>query len=133
MKANAERGKAVWAKENDPRVTKVGRIIRKLRIDEIPQLYNIWRGDMNLVGPRPERPEFVAELEKKIPFYQLRHLVKPGITGWAQVKYTYGSSVQDALEKLQYELYYIKRRSMILDLVIILKTIDVVVTGRGAK
>lgn len=133
MKQNAEKGRAVWAKRDDTRVTRVGRVIRKVRVDELPQLINIWRGEMNLVGPRPERPEFVRELSKKIPFYQKRHLVKPGITGWAQVKYSYGSSEQDALEKLQYELYYIKRRSIILDLVIILKTIDVVLTGRGAK
>lgn len=133
MRQDAEKGRAVWAKKNDSRITKIGRVIRKLRVDEIPQLFNIWRGDMNMVGPRPERPEFVKELEKKIPFYQKRHLVKPGVTGWAQVKYTYGSSTQDALEKLQYELYYIKRRNIILDMVIILKTIDVVLTGHGAK
>lgn len=133
MGVNAEKGKAVWAKTNDPRVTKTGKIIRKLRIDEIPQLVNIWKGDMNLVGPRPERPEFVMDLEKVIPFYQKRHLVKPGVTGWAQVKYTYGSTTHDALEKLQYDLYYIKRRSFILDLIIIIKTVDVVLTGRGAK
>lgn len=133
MKQDAEKGRAVWAKKNDVRITRVGRVIRKLRIDELPQLFNIWIGDMNTVGPRPERPEFVRALEKKIPFYQKRHLVKPGITGWAQVKYTYGSTTADALEKLQYELYYIKRRSLILDVIIILKTIDIVLTGRGAK
>ncbi len=133
MRRDAENGRAIWATANDSRVTRVGKIIRMLRLDEIPQLINIWKGEMNLVGPRPERPEFVRKLEKVIPFYQKRHLVKPGVTGWAQVKYTYASTTQDSLEKLQYELYYIKRRNFLLDLVIIIKTIDVVLTGRGAK
>lgn len=122
-----------WAEDSDPRVTPVGRLLRKTRIDEIPQLMNVLKGDMSLVGPRPERPEFVAELNEKIPYYHLRHSVRPGITGWAQILYKYGSSVEDAKEKLRYDLYYIKNTSVGLDLLILVNTIKIVLLGRGAK
>lgn len=124
---------AVWASIHDPRVTRLGEFLRKTRLDELPQLFNVILGDMSLVGPRPERPEFISELEKSIPFYSERHYVKPGVTGWAQVRYPYGSSVEDALEKLRYDLYYIKHQSFMLDLEIILKTVFVVFSGRGAR
>jgi sugar transferase (PEP-CTERM system associated) len=124
---------AVWAEKVDPRVTRVGKWIRLLRIDEIPQLYNVFRGEMSLIGPRPERPEFIQELEKHIPYYGIRHSVRPGITGWAQVNYRYGASVEDALRKLEYDLYYIKKMSLLLDFKIILKTIGVVLFGQGAR
>jgi len=134
MIPNAEKLTGVTrTKKNDPRVTKIGRILRKTHIDEIPQLINIIKGEMNWIGSRPERPEFVKELVKQIPFYDKRHLVKPGLTGWAQVKYHYGVSLEDSLEKLQYELYYIKHKSILFDLVIVLKTVEVVITGRGAQ
>jgi sugar transferase (PEP-CTERM system associated) len=133
MVKDSEKNGAVWAEKNDPRVTRVGRIMRKLRIDELPQLWNILRGEMSLVGPRPERPEFVKELGKTIPFYSIRHLVRPGITGWAQVNFKYGASKEDALEKLQYDLYYVKNLSFLLDLHIILQTIRVVIFGEGAR
>ena len=120
-------------KKNDPRVTKVGRILRKTHIDEIPQLINIIKGEMDWIGPRPERPKFVRDLTEQIPFYNERHLIKPGLTGWAQVKYRYGVSLEDTLEKLQYELYYIKHKSILFDLIIILKTVEVIITGRGAR
>jgi sugar transferase (PEP-CTERM system associated) len=131
MRTDAERGRALWAQKDDPRVTLVGRVLRKARLDELPQLFNILKGDMSLVGPRPERPEFVAELTSQIPFYGQRHAVKPGLTGWAQVSYTYGASVEDALEKLQYDLFYIKHMAISFDLFIILKTIKTVVMRRG--
>jgi lipopolysaccharide/colanic/teichoic acid biosynthesis glycosyltransferase len=131
MHRNAEINGPQWAQKNDPRVTKSGRFMRKTRIDEIPQLINIIRGEMSFIGPRPERPEFVEKLEQKIPFYRERNLVKPGLTGWAQVNFPYGSSEEDALEKLQYDLYYIKNRSFILDLSIVLKTIKIVLAGGG--
>lgn len=124
---------AVWAQENDPRITKVGRFLRKTRLDEIPQLFNVVKGDMSFVGPRPERPEFVEKLEKTIPYYTNRHSIKPGITGWAQVKYPYGASEEDALEKLRYDLFYIKNYAPSLDLLIILETIKVVLFGRGGR
>ncbi|MFH1336263.1 MAG: TIGR03013 family XrtA/PEP-CTERM system glycosyltransferase, partial [Candidatus Zixiibacteriota bacterium] len=133
MCQNAEDCGAVWCKEKDHRVTRVGKWIRLLRIDEIPQLYNVFRGEMTLIGPRPERPEFIQELEKQIPYYGIRHSVRPGITGWAQVNYRYGASVEDALRKLEYDLYYIKNMSLFLDLKIILKTIGVVLFGQGAR
>jgi exopolysaccharide biosynthesis polyprenyl glycosylphosphotransferase len=120
-----------WAAAADPRVTRVGRILRRTRLDELPQLFNVLIGDMSFIGPRPERPEFVAELEKHLPFYRARLSVKPGITGWAQVRYPYGASVGDALEKLQYDLYYIKNLSLFLDLLILLNTIQVVLFARG--
>lgn len=134
MRVDAEAsGEARWAQANDPRVTRVGAIIRKLRIDELPQLLNVLRGHMSLVGPRPERPEFVASLAEKIPYYVERHCVKPGITGWAQLCYPYGSSEQDALEKLQYDLYYIKNNSLLLDLSILVQTAEVAIFGKGAR
>ncbi len=134
MHTNAEAGgEAIWAQRNDPRVTRVGAVIRKLRIDELPQVLNVLRGDMSLVGPRPERPEFVASLAEKIPYYVERHCMKPGITGWAQLCYPYGSSEQDALEKLQYDLYYIKNNSLILDLSILVQTAEVAIFGKGAR
>jgi sugar transferase (PEP-CTERM system associated) len=123
----------VWASQSDPRVTRVGRIIRKLRLDEIPQFINVLRGDMNFVGPRPERPEFVEELSKMIPYYSQRHLVKPGLTGWAQVRFPYGASVEDAMEKLQYDLYYIKNQSWLLDGIIVFETFKIVLFGRGGR
>jgi sugar transferase (PEP-CTERM system associated) len=122
---------AVWAKPGDDRVTPIGRFLRRSRLDELPQFWNVLRGDISLVGPRPERPEFVKGLTKDIPFYGQRHVVKPGLTGWAQVKYAYGASVQDALEKLQYDLFYVKNMSIGFDLFIIFKTIQTVVLRRG--
>lgn len=134
MRVDAERdGKARWAGADDDRVTRVGRVIRKTRIDELPQLYNVLVGDMSFVGPRPERPEFVRDLSAAIPYYGLRHHVKPGITGWAQVCYPYGASVHDAKEKLQYDLYYLKNYSVFLDLAILIKTVQVVLWGQGAR
>jgi sugar transferase (PEP-CTERM system associated) len=124
---------AVWAVKNDKRITPVGRFIRQTRLDEIPQLWNVLRGQMSLVGPRPERPEFVADLTRQIPFYGQRHTVRPGLTGWAQVRYTYGASLEDALEKLQYDLFYIKNMSVALDLFIIAKTIKTVLMREGAQ
>jgi sugar transferase (PEP-CTERM system associated) len=122
-----------WAEDDDPRITPVGRFLRKTHMDEIPQLLNVLRGDMSLVGPRPERPEFVAALSQKIPYYHLRHSIRPGITGWSQILYKYGSSVEDAKEKLRYDLYYIKNKSVGLDLLIFLNTIKIVLLGRGAR
>lgn len=134
MCTNAESdGKPRWADCNDPRITRVGRIIRAARIDELPQLINVLKGDMSLVGPRPERPYFVAQLTQQIPFYAARHSVKPGITGWAQVRYTYGASVDDAIHKLQYDLYYVKNHTLFLDLVILFKTVRVVLTCEGSR
>jgi len=122
----------IWAKKNDDRATRVGRVIRKLRLDELPQFLNVLRGEMSFVGPRPERPEFVQELTRTIPYYNQRHTVRPGITGWAQVKYQYGASVGDAVEKLQYELFYIKNMSISLDIYIIFQTAKIVLLGKGA-
>jgi sugar transferase (PEP-CTERM system associated) len=134
MRVDAERpGRPVWASDRDDRVTRVGRVIRLTRLDELPQLWNVLRGDMSFVGPRPERPFFVEQLEKEIPFYQQRHAVKPGLTGWAQVKYQYGSSIEDAMEKLRYDLYYIKHLSIALDLSIVFDTVKVILFGKGAK
>jgi len=133
MKIDAEVNGAVWAQENDPRVTRVGKMIRMLRFDEIPQFWNVLRGEMSLVGPRPERPEFVKELIEEIPYYSLRHAVAPGITGWAQVNYPYGASKKDALAKLEYDLYYIKNLSPLLDLLILGRTIRTVLFGKGAR
>lgn len=133
MRLDAERGTPVWASDNDARVTRVGRFIRKTRLDEIPQLWNVLRGDMSLVGPRPERPFFVAQLARQIPFYVERHTVRPGVTGWAQVRYQYGASIEDAIEKLRYDLYYIKHQSVAFDLAIALDTIKVILVGKGAK
>jgi sugar transferase (PEP-CTERM system associated) len=133
MLVDAEGNGAVWAQENDPRLTRVGKMIRKCRIDELPQLWNVLKRDMSFVGPRPERPEFVNFLQKSIPYYMLRHSVKPGITGWAQVNYRYGDSLEDAQEKLQFDLYYIKNESFILDLHIMLRTVRVVLFGIGGR
>ena len=124
---------AVWAQKEDPRVTRVGNFYRKSRIDEIPQLFNVFKGDMSLVGPRPERPEFIEKLKTVIPYYSERHVVKPGVTGWAQVRYPYGASVEDALEKLRYDLYYIKHLSPTFDMMIILETVKVVLFRRGGR
>ena len=133
MGANAEGdGVARWAKKDDMRVTRVGKFIRKVRLDELPQIFNILKGDMSFVGPRPERPEFVRELEKDHSYYRERHRVKPGLTGWAQVCYQYGDSLEDAYEKLEYDLYYVKNYSIFLDLLIIIQTIRVVLAGQGA-
>ncbi len=124
-------GLARWADKDDERITRVGAVLRKMRIDEVPQIINVLTGDMSFVGPRPERPEFVAALNEKIPYYRERHCVKPGITGWAQLCYPYGSSEHDALEKLQYDLYYVKNHSLIFDVAILLQTAEVVFWGRG--
>jgi sugar transferase (PEP-CTERM system associated) len=133
MRTDAEKGGTpIWAKDGDDRVTRVGRFIRKTRLDELPQIWNVLRGDMSFVGPRPERPFFVAELAQDIPFYQQRHAVKPGLTGWAQVKYRYGSSREDAMEKLRYDLYYIKHLSVFFDLTIVFDTVKVVLFRKGA-
>jgi sugar transferase (PEP-CTERM system associated) len=126
-------GKPRWATLDDDRVTRVGRLIRKLRIDELPQLYNVLVGDMSLVGPRPERPYFVDQLTRDIPFYAVRHSVKPGLTGWAQVMYQYGATVEDSVQKLQYDLYYVKNHTMFLDILILFQTVGVVLTGKGAR
>jgi sugar transferase (PEP-CTERM system associated) len=134
MHVDAEKGGTpVWATDQDDRVTRVGRIIRKTRLDELPQFWNVLRGDMSFVGPRPERPFFVEQLAREVPFYQQRHAVKPGLTGWAQVKYQYGSSVEDAMEKLRYDLYYVKHLSLPFDASIVFDTVKVILFGKGAK
>lgn len=126
MRVDAEKHGAQWSKPGDDRVTKVGRVLRATHIDEFPQLFNVLRGEVSFVGPRPERPEFVADLKKKVPYYEVRHLVKPGITGWAQIGYRYGSSVEDAYRKLEFDIYYLKNMSFVLDILIILKTIKTI-------
>lgn len=133
MRQDAEKDGAVWAAENDPRITATGRFLRKTRIDELPQLWNVLKGDMSFIGPRPERMQFVRELKKKIPYYGLRHTVKPGLTGWAQVSYPYGASEEDARRKLEYDLYYIKNISILMDFRILFKTLGVVLFPRGAR
>lgn len=134
MRKDAEGdGKAQWARSNDDRITRVGRFIRKYRVDELPQIYNVLRGDMSFVGPRPERPEFVGRLSEDIPYYIERHRVKPGLTGWAQISYPYGASDKDAFEKLQYDLFYVKNHSLLLDLAILMQTAEVVLWGKGAR
>jgi exopolysaccharide biosynthesis polyprenyl glycosylphosphotransferase len=134
MRQDAEAGTgAVWAKAKDPRITPIGKFLRRTRLDEIPQLLNVLVGDMSMVGPRPERPEFVGQLTEKIPFYGLRHSVRPGVTGWAQVRYTYGASIEDAMEKLQYDLFYIKHMTVAFDLYVMFSTIKTVVLRRGAQ
>ena len=134
MRKDAESGTgAVWAQKDDQRVTSIGKVLRKVRLDELPQLWNVLKGDMSLIGPRPERPEFVENLKQIIPYYSERHFVKPGITGWAQVKYPYGASVEDAIEKLMFDLFYIKNISPLLDLLIVLETVKVVLFGRGGR
>ncbi|MBU2109636.1 exopolysaccharide biosynthesis polyprenyl glycosylphosphotransferase [Patescibacteria group bacterium] len=131
MVADAEKNGAEWAKENDKRITVAGNILRKTRIDELPQIWNVLRGDLSFVGPRPERPEFVGKLEKQIPHYSMRHLVRPGLSGWAQINFPYGASVEDATEKMQYDLYYIKNRSFLLEISIMLKTIMTLLSHSG--
>ncbi|MGB9181236.1 MAG: TIGR03013 family XrtA/PEP-CTERM system glycosyltransferase [Pyrinomonadaceae bacterium] len=133
MRTDAEKNGPVWASTSDDRVTRVGRIIRKIRVDEIPQFWNILRGDMNFAGPRPERPHFVSQLAQEIPYYEQRHLIAPGLTGWAQIKYPYGASIEDARQKLQYDLYYIKNQSLMLDAAIMFETIKIILFGRGAR
>ncbi len=134
MRKDAESdGVPQWAKKQDDRITRVGRIIRMLRIDELPQIFNVLKGNMSFVGPRPERPFFVKDLTKKIPYYPSRHAVKPGITGWAQIRYPYGATVEDAMQKLQYDLYYVKNHTMFLDLIILFQTAQTVLFGKGAR
>jgi lipopolysaccharide/colanic/teichoic acid biosynthesis glycosyltransferase len=133
MRTDAEAdGVARWATKNDSRITRIGHFIRKTRLDELPQVFNVLRGEMSLVGPRPERPEFVEQLEREIPFYAERHRVKPGLTGWAQLSYSYGATVEDARSKLEFDLYYVKNASAFLDLIILLETVEVVLWGKGA-
>ena len=131
MRTDAESAGAQWAQKNDSRITRIGKFIRKTRIDELPQLWNVLKGDMSFIGPRPERPEFDEQLAKQIPHYELRNLLKPGLSGWAQVCYPYGASVEDSLKKLQYDLYYIKNYSLALDLSIVFRTIRVVLGFKG--
>ncbi len=126
-------GMAVWAQEDDPRVTRIGGYLRRLRLDELPQIFNVLLGQMSVVGPRPERPEFVERLAEEIPYYSERHTVKPGVTGWAQLKYSYGASKNDAIEKLRYDLYYVKNHSLLLDLIILLQTVEVILWRKGAR
>jgi sugar transferase (PEP-CTERM system associated) len=134
MRQDAEiGGKAVWAQKGDARVTRVGRIIRLIRVDELPQMWTVLTGGMSFVGPRPERPQFVTELEEKLPFYAERHMMKPGITGWAQINYPYGASLEDARHKLEYDLYYTKNYSLFLDILIILQTLRVLLWAEGAR
>jgi sugar transferase (PEP-CTERM system associated) len=134
MVVNAEaNGQAVWAQQNDSRVTRLGQVLRKYRLDELPQVLNVLRGQMSFVGPRPERPKFVAELSETIPYYSERHTVKPGITGWAQLRYSYGATEEDAIEKLQYDLYYVKNHNLLLDFIIMLQTVEVILWGKGAR
>ena len=133
MTVDAEAQGAVWAKQNDRRVTRVGALLRRTRIDEIPQAFNIFAGQMSFVGPRPERPEFTGLLDEAVPHYARRHLVKPGLTGWAQVNYPYGASVEDAAAKLEYDLYYVQHFSLVLDLWIVIKTLRVAASGSGAR
>lgn len=133
MRLDAEKGTPQWATQNDNRVTRVGRVIRKYRIDELPQIFNVLKGEMSFVGPRPERPEFVQGFEESIPYYSERHRVKPGITGWAQLCYPYGANEHDALQKLQYDLYYVKNYSLFFDLFIMFHTVEVILWGKGAR
>lgn len=133
MRTDAEADGAVWATTNDPRVTRVGKFLRSSRLDEIPQLWNVLKGDMSFVGPRPERPEFVGWLAKEIPFYELRHMIRPGLTGWAQVRYQYGASLEESKRKLEYDLYYVKHLSLGLDLLIMFETVKIIMLGRGAR
>jgi len=133
MQVNAEADGAVWAEVNDARVTRVGRFLRRTRLDELPQLFNVVRGDMSIVGPRPERPVFVADLAREIPLYNERHMVKAGLTGWAQVNYPYGASVEDARNKLSYDLYYVKNFSFLLDVLIFAQTVRVLFWPGGVR
>lgn len=133
MRVDAEEAGPVWASKKDTRTTRVGRVIRKIRVDEIPQFWNILKGEMSFVGPRPERPHFVSQLAEEIPFYEQRHLIAPGLTGWAQIKYPYGASIEDARQKLQYDLFYIKNHGLFLDAIIMFETIKIILFGRGAQ
>ena len=133
MRVDAEQDGPVWASKGDSRTTRVGRVIRKVRVDEIPQFWNILKGEMSFVGPRPERPHFVSQLAEEIPFYQQRHLIAPGLTGWAQIKYPYGASIEDARQKLQYDLFYIKNQSLFLDAIVLFETVKIILFGRGAQ
>ena len=133
MRVDAEASGAVWAMKQDNRITRVGNFLRRTRIDELPQLFNVLKGDMSFVGPRPERPQFVAELAKEIPLYNERHMVKAGLTGWAQINYPYGASVNDARSKLSYDLYYVKNFSILFDFVILLQTVRVVLWPSGVR
>ena len=133
MGVDAEKEGPVWASKGDDRTTRVGRVIRKIRVDEIPQFWNIIKGDMNFVGPRPERPHFVAQLAEEIPYYEQRHLIAPGLTGWAQIKYPYGASIEDARQKLQYDLFYIKNHGLVFDAIILFETVKIILFGRGAQ
>jgi sugar transferase (PEP-CTERM system associated) len=133
MRVDAEKEGPVWASKGDDRTTRVGRIIRKIRVDEIPQFWNILKGEMNFVGPRPERPHFVAQLAEEIPYYEQRHLIAPGLTGWAQIKYPYGASIEDARQKLQYDLFYIKNHGLVFDAIILFETVKIILFGRGAQ
>jgi lipopolysaccharide/colanic/teichoic acid biosynthesis glycosyltransferase len=134
MRIDAEEaGEAIWASKTDSRVTRVGSFIRKTRLDEFPQIANVLNGTMSFVGPRPERPEFVEKLSEEIPYYNERHLVKPGVTGWAQLLYPYGSSVSDSYQKQLFDMYYVKNHSLFLDCLIILQTVEVVLFGKGAR
>jgi sugar transferase (PEP-CTERM system associated) len=133
MRQDAEKNGAVWATKNDTRVTRVGRFMRKTRLDEIPQLWNVLKGDMGFVGPRPERPEFVQMLNREIPFYELRHIIRPGLTGWAQVRYQYGATIEETRQKLEYDLYYVKHMSVGLDLLIMFETVKTILLRRGAQ
>lgn len=133
MRVDAEKEGPVWASKGDDRTTRVGRVIRKIRVDEIPQFWNIIKGDMNFVGPRPERPHFVAQLAEEIPYYEQRHLIAPGLTGWAQIKYPYGASIEDARQKLQYDLFYIKNHGLVFDAIILFETVKIILFGRGAQ
>lgn len=134
MRTDAEKdGIARWATKNDSRVTRVGAVMRKTRIDELPQLLSVLRGEMSMVGPRPERPSFVKQLKEQIPFYDVRHSIKPGVTGWAQVRYSYGASIDDARKKHQFDLYYVKNNSLLLDLLVLIETVSVVLFREGAQ
>jgi lipopolysaccharide/colanic/teichoic acid biosynthesis glycosyltransferase len=133
MRTDAEKNGAKWAAENDDRITRVGALIRKIRVDELPQVWTVLKGQMSFVGPRPEVPKFVDELEQELPFYAERHMVKPGITGWAQINYPYGASVEDARAKLEYDLYYAKNYTPFLDLLILLQTLRVILWPEGAR
>jgi exopolysaccharide biosynthesis polyprenyl glycosylphosphotransferase len=133
MRTDAEAGGAKWATKNDPRTTRVGLFMRKTRIDEIPQLWNVLRGDMSLVGPRPERPEFVPWLAENLPFYEIRHVIRPGLTGWAQVRYGYGATLEESRRKLEYDLYYVKHASLGLDVLIMFETVKIILYRKGAQ
>ena len=133
MRTDAEKDGAKWAEKDDPRITRLGRFIRKVRIDELPQTWSVLKGEMSFVGPRPEVPKFVADLEQQLPYYAERHMVKPGITGWAQINYPYGASIEDARHKLEYDLYYAKNYTPFLDLLILLQTLRVVLWSEGAR